>query len=251
MVRGGLLTVLGSLAFAARATAAAFAMPSVGSFVAVLAQLLASSLPVVAAVSFFSGAMLTVQAAASLSLVGGGPLSGMIVGLGGAREVFPLLAVAAVAARSGAEFASELGTMRVTQQVDAISVMGLDPFRLLVAPRVLAATLGTPACVLVSIAAGLLASFLVGALQLGIDRGSMWAALMGAVHPFDLIVGLVKGVVLGWLVGVITTREGIKAKGGPRGVGRATIRAVVRAMVAVCSMSLLLTYAFYGRAIAG
>lgn len=246
-----LYALLFAFAWIGRATAAAVVVPAPGSFLVLLARLLASSLPVVAVVALFSGAMLTVQAVSSLSLVGGGPLSGTIVGLGGVREVFPLLAVAAVAARTGAEFASELGTMRVTQQVDALSVMGLDPMRLLVAPRVLAATVGTPACVLLSNAMGLAGSFAVGSVQLGIDRGSMWGALMAAVQTGDLVVGLAKGVVLGWLVGVITTREGMLASGGPRGVGRATNRAVVRAMVAVCCVSLLATYVVYGRAALG
>jgi phospholipid/cholesterol/gamma-HCH transport system permease protein len=246
-----LRAALAPFAFAARATAAVLRLPSLRGFTALLSKLLLSSCPVVAVVAFFSGAMLTVQAASSLALIGGGPLSGMIVGLGGVREMFPLLAVAAVAARTGAEFASELGTMRVTQQVDALSVMGADPMRLLVGPRVLAAALGTPVCVLLACATGLLGSWVVGVFQLGIDRGSMWAALTSAVTPMDFIVGLVKGLVLGWLVGIVTTREGLFASGGPRGVGAATNRAVVRAMIVVCAVSLVMTYLFYGRAIHG
>jgi phospholipid/cholesterol/gamma-HCH transport system permease protein len=226
-------------------------MPSPGIVSALLARLLVSSLPVVATVAFFSGAMLTVQAVNSLSLIGGGPLSGFLVGLGGVREVFPLLAVASVAARSGAEFASELGTMKVTQQVDALEVMGVDPLRALVAPRVLAASLGTPFCVLVAIASGLIGSWIIGVFQLGIDRGSMWSALTGAVEVSDLMVGVGKGVLLGWIVGAVTTREGFMASGGPRGVGVATNRAVVRAMIAVCLTSLLITYLVYGRSVAG
>lgn len=241
--------VLAPFAFLGRATWAMFRLPSFGSFTALLAKLLLSSFPVVGVVAFFSGAMLTVQAANSLSLIGGGPLSGMIVGLGGVREMFPLLAVAAVAARTGAEFASELGTMRVTQQVDALEVMGTDPMRLLVGPRVLAATVGTPLCVLLACAAGLVGSWVIGVFQLGIDRGSMWSALTSAVVPADFVVGLAKGVVLGWLVGAITTREGLSASGGPRGVGAATNRAVVRAMIVVCCVSLFLTFVFYGKAI--
>jgi phospholipid/cholesterol/gamma-HCH transport system permease protein len=237
-------------AFVGRATFAALLMPAPGSFVALLARLLVSSMPVVGVVAFFSGAMLTVQAASSLALIGGGPLSGMLVGLGGVREVFPLLAVASVAARSGAEFASELGTMKVTQQIDALEVMGVDPLRLLVAPRVLAAAIGTPFCVLFADAMGLFGSWVVGSLQLGIDRGSMYSTLLGSCTVFDLVVGVGKGLLLGWIVGAITTREGFIASGGPRGVGLATNRAVVRAMVAVCLTSLLLTYLIYGRAIA-
>lgn len=242
---------LSPFAFVGRATVAAVALPPMGEVLVLLTRLLASSLPVVATVAFFSGAMLTVQAVNSLSLIGGGPLSGFLVGLGGVREVFPLLAVASVAARSGAEFASELGTMKVTQQVDALEVMGVDPLRLLVAPRVLAAALGTPLCVAIAVASGLMGSWIIGVFQLGIDRGSMWSALVGAVEPIDLMIGLGKGVLLGWIVGAVTTREGFAATGGPRGVGIATNRAVVRAMIAVCLTSLLLTYIIYGGAVAG
>jgi phospholipid/cholesterol/gamma-HCH transport system permease protein len=242
---------LSPFAFMGRATACVLRLPSVGAFTPLLARLLLSSCPVVAVVAFFSGAMLTVQASLSLALIGGGPLSGTIVGLGGVREVFPLLAVASLAARSGAEFASELGTMKVTQQIDALEVMGIDPMRLLVAPRVLAAVLGTPLCVLLAIASGLFGSWLVGVFQLGIDRGSMWAALTGAVQTGDLLVSVAKGFLLGWIVGVVTTREGMRASGGAAGVGLATNRAVVRAMIAVCLTSLFLTYVTYGRGIAG
>lgn len=240
-----------AIVFAARATAEAARAAGTGTARVHLTRLWVRSLPVVAVVAFFSGAMLTVQAVSSLALVGGGALSGTIVGLGGVREVFPLLAVAAVAARTGAEFASELGTMRVTQQIDALDVMGVDPLRLLVAPRVFAAVVGTPACVLVSVALGLIGSQLVGTIQLGVDAGSMWAALWGSVRQADLLIGVGKGIILGWLVGVIATREGLCAQGGPRGVGRATNRAVVRSMVAVCCTSLALTYVLYGRAALG
>lgn len=215
--------------------------------VVLTARLLVSSLPVVAIVAFASGAMLTVQAAASLSLIGGGPLSGTLVGLGGVREVFPLLAAASVAARSGAEFASAIGAMKVSEQIDALDVMGLDPVRLLITPRVLAATIGTPFCVIFSDATGLVGSFGVGVFQLGIDRGSMWEHLIRSVIVDDLLIGVAKGLVLGFLIGTVSTWEGLRTKGGAKGVGEATNRAVVRAMIAVCLTSLLLTYLFYGK----
>jgi phospholipid/cholesterol/gamma-HCH transport system permease protein len=221
--------------------------PSISQTVAYLSRLMTRSLPVVVVVNLAAGAMLTVQAAVSLYLVGAGPLAGMVVALGGVREVFPLLTVAAIAARTGAEFASELGTMRVTQQLDALDVMGVDPVRLLVGPRIAAAILGTPLCVIVADAAGVWGSYLVGALQLGIDRGSLWVALMSVISSFDIAQGCAKGLVLGWLVGVIATREGFNATTGARGVGVATNRAVVRSMIVVCIISLGMTYLFYGR----
>lgn len=246
-----LVELLAPLSFMFRAAIASLRPPSFLAVRVRLGLLLLRSLPVVAVVAFFSGAMLTVQAANSLALIGGGPLSGLIVGLGGVREMFPLLAVASVAARSGAEFASELGSMRTSQQVDALEVMGVDVMRTLVAPRVIAATLGTPLCVLAACATGLAGSWVIGTFQLGIDRGSMWSALTSAVIADDFLVGLFKGTVLGFLVGCVATREGLLATGGAEGVGSATNRAVVRAMVVVCLMSLLMTYAFYGQAISG
>lgn len=240
--------VLTFFAFAARAAIAVFRVASPKDAVTLLARLLITTLPVVAMVCLSAGAMLTVQAASSLSLIGGGPLAGTLVGLGGVREVFPLLAAASVAARSGAEFASALGAMRISEQVDALDVMGLDPARLLVAPRVIAATLGTPACVVFANAVGIFGSYLVGAFQLGIDPGSMWEHLRMSIYPADLTIGVGKGLLLGFLVGVISCFEGLKAQGGPRGVGRATNRAVVRSMVAVCLTSLVVTYLVYGKA---
>lgn len=236
-----------ALRWGAQATFVAFRYPAFGDIALQLVRLLARSLPVVAAVAAFSGAMLTVQAASSLALLGGGPLAGTIVGVGGIREVFPMLAMAALSARTGAEFASELGTMRVTQQIDALDVMGLDPMRLLVGPRVLAAILGAPACVLVADAAGLLGAFWVGTLQLKIDAGSLWAALASSFILPDIFIGMTKGLLLGWLVGIITTHAGLRAEMGPRGVGRATNHAVVRSNIAVCVVSLLFTYGVYGR----
>ncbi|MFZ9889143.1 MAG: MlaE family ABC transporter permease [Myxococcota bacterium] len=246
-----LIALVAPLAFVGRVAFASLRPPSFIAARVRLGLLLVRSLPVVVVVSFFSGAMLTVQAANSLALIGGGPLAGLIVGLGGVREMFPLLAVASVAARSGAEFASELGSMRTSQQVDALEVMGIDTMRTLVAPRVIAATLGTPICVLVACGTGLVGSWVIGTFQLGIDRGSMWSALTGAVVPADFLVGLLKGTLLGFLVGCVATREGLHATKGARGVGSATNQAVVRAMVVVCLASLLMTYAFYGQAIGG
>jgi phospholipid/cholesterol/gamma-HCH transport system permease protein len=237
--------------FALRASIAAMSAP-IGrdarrEVCVALLHVLTGTLPVVVAVTFFAGAMLLVQAAASLSSVGGGALAGLIVGFGGVRDVFPLLSAAALAARTGAALASELSTMRVTQQLDALSTMGIDPERLLVGPRVLATALAGPLCVIVGDTTGLLGAHLVGAFQLGVDRGAMWQSLFAATSSHDVVIGAAKGVVLGWLVGVVSTREGLRAAGGPAGVGRATNRAIVRSMIAVCLANLALTLVLYGR----
>jgi phospholipid/cholesterol/gamma-HCH transport system permease protein len=247
LVAGGARELLAVAAFFPRALVATLRGPPLLETVLLTLRLVTTSAPVVFAVVFFGGAMLTVQAAASLAPMGGADVAGVVVGFGGIREVFPLLAAAAIAARSGAEFASEIATMKTTQQIDALEVMGVDPLRALAGPRVVAAVLGAPLCVLVACGAGMLGAQAVGAFQLGIDRGAMWARLWSGIVIEDLHVAVAKGCVLGFLLAAIAVREGLVATGGAAGVGRATNQAVIRAMIAVCLASLLLTSLVYGR----
>ncbi len=239
-------------AFAIRAGAAVAKGPPIKDTVFLIVRLLVRSLPVVVVVIFFCGAMLTVQAAASLSTFGARDMAGLIVGFGGVREVFPLLAGGALAARSGAEIASQLQAMRVTRQVEALDVMGLDPLVLLVAPRLVACVVGGPFVVLAAMVAGLFGAHLVGTLQLGIDASTMWRSLTAALTHVDLVVGVVKGVVLGGLVGVVACFEGFApnasdADVGAAGVGKAANRAVIRGMIVVCAACLGLSTLIYGR----
>ena len=235
-------------AFFARAIRAALSGPPAKDTLLLTVRLLVRSLPVVLVVTFFSGAMLTVQAAASMASFGAASMSGLIVGFGGVREVFPLLAGGSMAARTGAELASQLQAMRVTRQVEALEMMGLDPLRLLVAPRLIACTLGGPLCVLAAMVSGLVGAQLVGVFQLGIDRGAMWDALLSTLGSIDVVVGLVKGVALGVIVGVVACFEGFAADdSGPASVGRAANRAVIRSMIFVCLASLTLSMLIYGQ----
>ena len=235
-------------AFAFRAGAAVLRGPPLKDTLLLISRVIVRSLPVVVIVCFFCGAMLTVQAAASLAPFGALSMSGLIVGFGGVREVFPLLAGGALAARTGAEIASQLQAMRVTRQVEALEMMGLDPLVLLVAPRLIACVVAGPVCVLAAMVSGLVGGQIIGQFQLGIDRSAMWTTLLSAVGPGDLVVGVVKGLVLGLLVGVVACYEGcVVGEGGARGVGAAANRAVVRGMVLVCLSCLGLSALIYGR----
>jgi phospholipid/cholesterol/gamma-HCH transport system permease protein len=225
---------------------ALFAAPPIVDTVLVTARLVVRSLPIAFIVCFFSGAMLEVQAAASLLPFGAMSMAGLVVGFGGVREVFPLLAGGTLAARSGAELASQLGSMKVTRQVEALAMMGLDPHRELVAPRVWACVLGGPVIVWASMVSGILGAHLVGIFQLGIDRGASWSTLLSTVGAGDLFVGGVKGVALGFIIGVISTHEGLMADAGAASVGRAANRAVILGMIVVCSASLALSVLLYG-----
>jgi phospholipid/cholesterol/gamma-HCH transport system permease protein len=204
------------------------------------------SSPVVAVVSFFSGAMLTVQVASSVASFGAQSMAGMVVGFGGVREVFPLLAAGSLAARSGAEIAGTIGTFKHTDQLSALRVMGLQPAWLVGVPRVLACVLAGPLCVWLSVLSGLLGAHVVGVLQLGIDRGDMWSRLVSTVGAIDVVVGGVRGLLLGLVCGVVAVREGFGAGAGALGVGRAATQAVVRGMVIVCLVSLAFSMLVYG-----
>jgi phospholipid/cholesterol/gamma-HCH transport system permease protein len=136
--------------------------------------------------------------------------------------------------------------MRVTRQVEALAMMGLDAHRELVAPRVWACVFGGPVVVWAAMVAGILGAHVVGVFQLGIDRGASWLTLLQAVGPSDLLVGGVKGLALGFIVGLIATHEGLAADAGAASVGRAANRAVILGMIVVCSVSLLLSVALYG-----
>jgi phospholipid/cholesterol/gamma-HCH transport system permease protein len=236
------------VAFVARTFVAGFRGMPLVDVVLLASRLLVRSLPIVVVVNIFCGAMLTVQAAASLQAFGAASMSGVVVGFGGVREVFPLLAGGALAARSGAEIASELQAMRVTRQVEALEMMGLDPLALLVAPRLLACVVGAPLCVLAAMVAGLFGAHAVGAWQLGIDAGTMWNALLSGVSRFDVAVGGARGMLLGVLIGGVACFEGFAGvDNDAASVGRAAHRAVIRGMVVVCAACLLLSWLIYGR----
>jgi phospholipid/cholesterol/gamma-HCH transport system permease protein len=243
-----LLWPLRLAAFATRALRASLPWPPAKDTLLLTVRLLLRSLPVVVIVTFFAGAMLTVQAAVSLESFGARSVAGLIVGFAGVREVFPLLAGGSLAARTGAELASQLQAMRVTRQVEALEMMGLDTMRLLVAPRLVACVLGGPFCVLAAMVAGLIGAWVIGVFQLGIDRGAMWGSLLQAVGAVDVGIGVVKGMVLGGLVGAVATFEGFSGElAGPQSVGAAANRAVIRGMVVVCAAALGLSMLIYGR----
>lgn len=238
------LDVLAPFGFAARATLSMLHASPLEVF-ALWVRMMRSCFPVVTAVAFFSSAMLTVQASAVLTSLGASSLSGILVGLGGVRDVFPLLAAGAVAAQSGAAFAGEIGTMRVTEQISALGLMGLDPMRMLVAPRIWASLLSAPLLVIIADGMGLLGAYLVGTYQLGFDSGTVRHNLFAALTPLDFNIGLVRGLVLGWLLAAISCYEGFICTGGTQGVGRATNRAVVRAMISVALANLVITALYY------
>jgi phospholipid/cholesterol/gamma-HCH transport system permease protein len=152
---------------------------------------------------------------------------GVFVGLSCVREMGPVGAAAMVAAKCGTDMAARLGTMRVKQQIDAMEVMAVNPFWLLVVPKVIATIIVLPLLVVLTDFFSLLAGYVVAVLQLKINSGLYWSSIAQYLRMSDVWKGMIKGGVIGAIVSLVSCYCGYTATGGAEGVGRATNRAVV------------------------
>ncbi len=200
-----------------------------------------ASTPIVAITALFTGMVLALQTAFALSRFGAKPYVGSIVGLAIVRELGPVLAALMFGGRVGAGISSELGSMQVTEQVDAIRAMGADPVQKLVVPRVLAATLGLPLLTLFAIALGVAGGMLVADLQYRISPSFFMQTVTTTVNGADFFAGVVKTFAFGWIVAMVACFIGLRAGGGTAGVGRATTLAVVTASISVLISDFFLT----------
>lgn len=190
--------------------------------------------------ALFTGMVLALQTASALARFGAKPYTGSFVGLAFVLELGPVLTAVVVAGRVGAGITAELGSMAVSEQVDAIRALGADPMQKLVVPRVLATIVGLPMLSLFSNLLGI-AGGLVIATQSGIGANFYYQSVINVVTLSDFWNGLVKTVVFGLLIAMIACHQGLGTKGGTVGVGRATTRAVVVASIAVFVSDFFLT----------
>jgi phospholipid/cholesterol/gamma-HCH transport system permease protein len=146
-----------------------------------------------------------------------------------------------VTSRAGSAMAAELGNMRVTEQIDAIATMGVSPVQYLVAPRVLATTIMLPMLCMLFTMIGMLGAYLVAVPWLGVDPGIFYDRISVFVEPHDLFVGLLKASIFGFLIALISCKQGFFASGGAKGVGLATTRAVVQSAVAILVANYIVT----------
>jgi len=201
----------------------------------------AQSAPIVSVTALFTGMVLALQTAFALSRFGAKPYVGSIVGLAMVRELAPVLAALMVAGRVGAGIASELGSMRVTEQVDAIRAMGADPVQKLVLPRLLAGTLVLPLLTCFAVVLGVLGGGMVADLQYHIAPSFYLQTVTSTVTVPDLFAGVAKTVFFGFWIAMVGCHVGLSARGGTAGVGRATTRAVVVASMGVLISDFFLT----------
>ncbi len=204
-------------------------------------QIAVRSTAIVAITALFTGMVLALQTAFALTRFGAKPYVGSIVGLAIVRELGPVLAALMVGGRVGAGITSELGSMKVTEQVDAIRAMGADPVEKLVVPRVVATTLGLPLLTLFAIVLGVLGGLIVADLQYRIAPDFFLQTVTTTVTVGDFFSGVVKTFVFGWTIAMVGCFVGLRAEGGTAGVGRATTRSVVTASIAVLVSDFFLT----------
>jgi phospholipid/cholesterol/gamma-HCH transport system permease protein len=190
---------------------------------------------------FCVGGVIVLNAASQFSRFGETVLTGDALSLSLVRELGPVFTALLVAGRNATGMASQLGSMVVTEQVDAIRAMGIDPIRKLMTPRVVATVLVLPLLVAVGDCAGLFGGFLVASVTLHIDAEQFWTRAIKALAFGDLVIGFCKPVVFGFIVATVGCYRGLRVAGGTAGVGRATIMAFVDASVAVLIADLFLT----------
>lgn len=194
------------------------------------------------------GGVIVLNAASQFARFGETVLTGDAVSLALLRELGPVFTALLVAGRNATGMASELGSMVVTEQVDAIRGFGIDPIRKLMTPRVLATILVLPLLVAVGDLSGLLGGFLVANLILHLTAEQFWTRAINALEFGDLCIGFIKPLVFGFIIATVGCYQGLRVKGGTEGVGRATIAAFVESSVIVLVVDLFITrlllYAF-------
>jgi phospholipid/cholesterol/gamma-HCH transport system permease protein len=201
----------------------------------------AGSTFIVCLVGLFTGMAFTVSSIVGFRQFSAESMVGGVVALALARELAPVLAAVVVTARAGSTMASELGNMRVTEQIDAITTMGVNPVQYLVVPRVVSTTLMLPLLAMVFWIAGMIGGYVVAVLWQGIDPGVFIAKVRQFLEPSDLRMLVTKATTFGLIVSVICCKKGFYASGGARGVGEATARAVVASIVAIFAADYVLT----------
>jgi phospholipid/cholesterol/gamma-HCH transport system permease protein len=199
------------------------------------------SLPVVALTSFFTGGALAIQIYYGGNQFNSEVIVSSIVALGITRELGPVLGGIVVAGRVSAAIAAELGTMKVTEQIDALRTLSTDPYEYLVFPRVLAAVISLPILVGFADIIGIMGGWLVGVQSLGFNGTVYLQNTEAFLESGDIISGLIKASVFGFIISIMGSYHGFNSKGGAQGVGRSTMNAVVSSSILILASNYIMT----------
>lgn len=214
-------------------------------FLAALVQIGWLSLPVVGLTALFTGGALALQIYAGGSRFNAEAVVPSIVAIGMVRELGPVLGGLMVAARVASSIAAEIGTMKVTEQIDALVTLSTDPMKYLTLPRVLAATVSVPLLVAVGDAIGIMGGYMVGTTRLGFNPAVYLQNTADFLETWDVVSGMIKGAAFGFIVALMGCYHGMQSGRGAQGVGAATKSAVVAASVLILAANYLLTEVFF------
>ncbi|MGD0694501.1 MAG: ABC transporter permease [Terriglobia bacterium] len=203
------------------------------------------SIPIVSLISLFTGLVLALQGAYQLRQIGASYLVTALVGVSMTRELGPLMTAIIVAGRSGSAFAAELGTMKVSEELDALEVMGLDRVRYLVVPKFIAMTIMMPCLALIADLAGIVGGGIFEFFQLDQSVATILINNRDALVMRDIWTGLVKSLVFGLIITNVGCHEGFSVRGGAEGVGKATTSSVVISIFLVIFADVIFTAIFY------
>jgi phospholipid/cholesterol/gamma-HCH transport system permease protein len=206
------------------------------------------SLPIVIMTGFFSGAVMALQMSRALAQYGQVGRTGMVVSITLVRELGPVLTALLVAGRNSSGMASELGSMVVTEQIDAMRALGTDPIQKLVTPRVVATGVVLPLLTIIADFVGIFGGFIISYFLLNLTPTQYWSSAWRALEWNDVVQGLLKPFVFAFAVSLVGCFYGLKTTGGTQGVGRATTQAVVVASVMIFFLTFFLTKIFVSQA---
>lgn len=198
------------------------------------------SLPIILLTGFFIGGVMVLNTATQFQRFGAVSLTGEVVAIGLVHELGPVIAGLLITGRNGSAIASELGSMVVTEQVDAMRALGTDPVRKLVVPRVLATLIVLPLLTAVADLIGLIGAFIVSTFTLAQTASQFWNQAIQSLALGDLAQGLLKPLVFAFIISTIGCFYGLRTTGGTQGVGRSTISAVVVASITVITVDFFL-----------
>lgn len=205
------------------------------------------SLPVVGLTTLFAGMVIAIQTFSGFSKFGAESAVATVVLISVTRELAPVLSALMVAGRIGAAMAAEIGTMRVTEQIDALVTLSANPFRYLIAPRLWAGLIVMPLLVLFGDIIGIFGGYVVGVYKLDFNPANYINATVQNLQAIDVVSGMVKAAVFGFIISVMGCYNGYHSKGGAQGVGEATTNSVVSSSILILIFNYLITEIFFSK----